>query len=421
MNQVDQSRFNNQRSDFLTAKEAAALLGVKLATVYAYASRGRLRGTKNPRGRGHVYARGDVERLWARSAARAGHAPVAAGALRFGEPVLESSVTELTGVGHRYRGTSAIELANDDEPFETVAELLWTGSRGCDSSAWRAEGLGVRGASLAALVPEASPPIATLALIVPALALADPSRFRARDEAEHQRARTLLRRMAACLALGCDRSRLEPALEAPSLAASVAIALGAAPKRAVVRAIDRALVLSADHELNASTFAARVAASARADLYSCISAGLGALSGPRHGGMGARVEALVDEVGSPERAERVVNERARRGEEVPGFGHPLYPDGDPRYAPLAAVAEQCGRPRPKLRTLLAIVDAMRAGGRSEPTLDAGHAAVAFALGLPPGSAAAFFAIGRTAGWVAHVVEQRGSGFLLRPRARYVGR
>jgi citrate synthase len=182
-------------------------------------------------------------------------------------------------------------------------------------------------------------------------------------------------------------------------------------------------VVSADHELNASTFAARVAASAGADLYACVGAALATVSGPRHGGACDRVEALVAEAGSPRRAAAVVHERARRGEAIPGFGHTLYPDGDPRARPLFASAAALGRgraPMQRVQTVLALVDAVGEARRELPSVECGLVAVTAALELPPGSAAALFALGRAAGWIAHALEQRAAGYLLRPRARYIG-
>jgi citrate synthase len=129
----------------------------------------------------------------------------------------------------------------------------------------------------------------------------------------------------------------------------------------------------------------------------------------------------VVETGRPERAVEVVRERSRRGEGVPGFGHPLYPQGDPRARILLDEARSLApRPHAPLKTLLALVKAMRDAHREEPTLDAGLVAVASALRLGPGSAAGLFGVSRAAGWIAHALEQRAAAFLLRPRARYVG-
>src|SRR5690349_15198038 len=127
MSNIDQDRFNNQYKDFLTAREAAELIDVKLATLYAYVSRGLVRSIASEAGRGRLYARQDLEHLRARHDARSGHGPVAAAALRWGEPVLDSAITLINDRGLYYRGQSAVGLARDGVSYEQVAELLWTG------------------------------------------------------------------------------------------------------------------------------------------------------------------------------------------------------------------------------------------------------------------------------------------------------
>ena len=186
--------------------------------------------------------------------------------------------------------------------------------------------------------------------------------------------------------------------------------------------MNQALVLLADHELNASAFAVRVAASARADLYACLSAGLAAASGPLHGGSCDRVEALVREAARAASPRAFVRERLRRGEALPGMGHPLYPEGDPRARLCSSAAAGARSPArsARWRTLTGVLDAARDLGLPPPSVDFGLVAVALALRLPRGTAASLFVIGRAAGWVAHALEQREAGFLLRPRARYVG-
>ncbi|MEW5849525.1 MAG: citrate synthase family protein [Myxococcota bacterium] len=409
----------DQRSELLTAKQAAALLGVKLATLYAYTSRGLVRSTPGERGRARRYARSDLEQLKARHDARSGHGPVAASALRWGEPVLESALTTMDTRGPIYRGHVASALAERGVSFESVAELLWTGQLPAATS-WRADRAEFPVARVRALLGEASHPFTTLSLVVPALAAQDPARYVSTTEAELARARTLVLRMAASLVPGLDPARVGVALSAGSVARTVAVALGAKQGDDVERAINTALILCADHELNPSSFTARIAASSGADLYACVSAALATLSGPLHGGACDRVEALVAETQRPARAADVIHERTRRGEAVPGFGHRLYKHGDPRTPPLLEAARALGHRRGPLQTLLALVDAMRQTGHEAPTVDVGLVALCLALGLPPGSAAALFAVGRSAGWIAHVLEQRTAGFILRPRARYIG-
>jgi citrate synthase len=256
-----------------------------------------------------------------------------------------------------------------------------------------------------------------MSLGVAAFALSDPLGFDAGGEAEATRARVMLRLLAACAALPFEPGRVELAFAAESVAGALAIALGVADSLRVREVITRALVVSADHELNPSSFAARVAASTGADLYACVGAALGVLSGPEHGGACERIEALVAETRDPRSALRVIAARTRRGEALPGFGHPLYPRGDPRGALLVSSVSPRRRGE---RTLMALVDGMRNARREAPNLDLGLVLTASSLGLPAGSASALFAVGRAAGWIAHVLEQRTAGFVLRPRAKYTG-
>ena len=174
-------------------------------------------------------------------------------------------------------------------------------------------------------------------------------------------------------------------------------------------AIRRALVLCADHELNPSTFAVRVVASTGAGLIACLLAGLAALSGPRHGGMTARVTALLEEAQRLGDAEAAVAGRLRRGDPIPGFHHPLYPDGDPDQPRLLARL----RPHPIAGGVIAAV-AELTGQR--PTIDVALATLEMSYGLAPGAALALFALGRSVGWIAHAFEQQAAGTLIRPRA-----
>ncbi|MFO1327333.1 MAG: citrate synthase [Rubrivivax sp.] len=398
----------------LDSRQAAALLGIKLETLYAYVSRGLLKGRMATRGQGRRFHRDELEALRAR---RSG---AAAQALRYGEPVLETRLTRMTPQGPAYRDRLATQLAADGTPYEAVAEWLWSGDGPEAAPRWPAPGRWPQARLLLRLLPPGSPPLAALALALPALAATDPLRFDTDPQALMARARVLIPQLAAAVALATDARRLAPALAAGDTVSALAIALGVAPEPEALDLLRCALVLCADHELNASTFAARVAASTGADLHACLGAALAALSGPRHGGASEQVEQLMHEAGRPARAAATVAARLRRGERLPGFGHPLYPDGDPRAAMLMARAAALGARQARLRTLLALADAMRDAGRPAPNLDVSLAATCAALRLPPGMGPALFALGRVAGWVAHVLEQQESGTVLRPRARYVG-
>lgn len=390
-------------------REAARILGVRVETLYAYVSRGLLESFGGARSRGRRFRAGDLERLRARSQARAGHTAVAAGALRFGEPVLDSAITAIDARGPLYRGHAAVDLARRGMTFESVAELLFTGALPDAPPSWP-----MRAPPTHMPRGESGTPLA-LARAVVDVGLGDTERHDATRAADLDRARALIPWLASAIGAA--------PLEGPApngVAARAAHALGLRPSPRVCGAIDSMLVLLADHELNASSFAARVAAGTGADLYACLAAALATASGPLHGGAADRVEALLRGIGDPSRVATEIEARTRRGEGVPGFGHPLYPNGDPRAAPLLARAEALA-PRARLvRVGLALARRMKRSRGEHATVDLGLVVLAAALGAPRGAAASLFVLGRTAGWVAHVLEQREARFLLRPRARYVG-
>lgn len=409
------AREGGLRPEWISAREAIAILGIKKETLYAYASRGQVRSAAGPTAsRGRVYHREDLERLKARSRARAGHGAVAAGALRWGEPVLDTRIGTVSEKGPTYRGTPAIDLLRQKARFEDVCALLWDGP----FLPPRERGLGVHPPAIRALLRSEAEPFD--AMLVTAAALAAAEQRGEGLEVTRQRAGGLVRRLVASCALVRGSDAVNAALAAEDTARSLLIALGGRTTASSIEAMTDALVLSADHELNVSTFAARVAASSGASLASSIVAALAALSGPLHGAATARVEAFVTEIDRPERAAQAVAGRLDRGESVPGFGHPLYPAGDPRGARLLEVAQRLSSRARAVRIVVSIANAMDLVAREQPTLDVGLVAVAGALSLPRGAALAIFACGRLAGWIAHALEQREAGHLLRPRARYVG-
>lgn len=405
--------------EWLTAAKATRVLGVKRETLYAYASRGLVRSAAGPRGgRERVYHKDDLERLKARSLARSGHAAVAAGALRWGEPVLETRVGTIGEGGPSYRGKDAIALAQEGARFEDVCVLLWGGAPFFPAADLDERRLGAPAAHLRALLRPDAEPFDGMLVTASALAASDPRGEGI--ELARTRAAALVRRLVAACGLGRGADAVNASLESDGTARALLVALGGRTTKAHVAAMNEALVLIADHELNASTFAARVAASSGASLAACVVAALATLSGPLHGAATARVEALAAEVDRPERAAQIVGARLDRGESVPGFGHPLYPKGDPRGARLLDLAAQIGARQRTVRVLSSVVSAMDLVAREPPTADVGLVAIAAALGLGRGAALAIFACGRLAGWIAHALEQRSAGFLLRPRARYVG-
>lgn len=404
MHMVDQRRFDDQR--WVNARTAAKYLGIQLRSLYAYVSRGQVRSMAGVQGRPRLYSLDDLERLKTRRDARAGHSAVAAGALRWGEPVLDSAVTAITPRGPAYRGRLAVELATSGHRFENVAELLWSGYLPNAPVTWPRTALPL--AHLANLVPPGARPLDVMSLLVPIAGLADKSRSDGRPDAIIARGRMLIPLLAAALA--SDFVTGTRALSAGSIAAIAARALDVDD----VADLDMVLIVLADHELNASSFAARVAASTDADPYACISAALATVSGPKHGSAAEAIARFADEVGSPDAALGAVRALRRKGESPPGFGHQLYPDGDPRAVPLLAHAARRATSK-RARTILAIAEHAK-----YPSVDVGLAALVAALGAQPSAGSGLFALARSAGWLAHVIEQRAAGFLLRPRARYTG-
>lgn len=390
----------------LSAPEAAELLGVKPQTLYAYASRGLLRRVGS--GKRRRYLLEDLRRLQARQRARAGHGAVAAGALSFGEPVLDTSITSIDERGPVYRGRPAVELARAGTSFEAVAELLWTGAlaapREWPTSVRPLAGLGGACSSLDELWQR-----------FPALGQSGAEPQSRAPELELEQGRRLIGGIALLLVPPKARAKAGSISELTARSAH-------APKTQAKAALDLALVLLADHELNASSFAARVAASTDAPLLACMLAALCTLSGPRHGGACDRVEALLDEAATLARPSDVVERRLRRGDPIPGFGHPLYPHGDPRAQPLLECARSLMRQSSgaggRTAPCFALAALMRQQGLP-PTVDFALVTLTRALGMRPGAAALLFALGRSAGWIAHVLEQRRSAAVLRPRARYV--
>jgi len=415
--------------------DAVALLEVKPATLYTYVSRGWIGRVPAARGRGSLYSRADLERLRARHDARAGHTAVAASALRWGEPVIDSAITTVIDGRLYYRGHDALALAQDGWRYEQVAELLFSGELPDAAPAWPELDDRPAGSEIRAALRAGAGPVRSLLCAV-ALLRARSVRIAGEGEGpELERGRALLGWLATgpgwAKGRASERAKAHVSTRAKTgrtertdgIAARCARALGLGlglENTEALRAIELALIASADHELNPSTFTARVVASAGSDLYACIAAALAAMSGPRHGGGTLRVEALLDEALSVRRPADVVRERLARGARLPGFGHPLYPGGDPRARVLLARAAELDRNSQRPAAMLAIERAAQAAGLPPAQLDFGMVALCQALALPSGSALFLFSIGRLAGWIAHVREQRVQGDPLRPRARYTG-
>ena len=403
-------------ADYLTAAEAARRLGVKPATLYAYVSRGVLSRVRAPDGRTSLFGAEEVEQL-----ARRGRPRRPAGVA---DITVESAITEITGDSLRFRGLDATRLAVS-RTFEEVAELLWTGEfpsgRESEREPWRARPAALAaGRAAQAALPAGTLPLERLQVIVPAMAATDPLRLQLDRPAVIAAGQNIIAGMVDCLPGDVTSAAAEP-VAGRLWSRLCAGSEQRRPAPGLMRALSAALVLLADHELAASTLAARAAASVRADPYAVVGTGLGAMSGALHGGASLGAETLMAAASGPEDVPRVVAELLRRGEKVPGFGHFVYRGGDPRAILLLDLVR---RVAPKSRQL-AVADAVFAEVRHkslpEPNIDFAIATLVRVAGMVRGAGEAIFAVARTAGWIAHALEAYSGPGPLRPRAVYTGR
>jgi citrate synthase len=399
-------------STWLTAGQVSQRLGVKPATVYAYVSRGLLHREIADDGRTSRFDPAEVDAL-----ARRGRPRRDARRTGVVDVVLSTTLTEIRDGELRYRGHDAVELVASSS-FEDVAELLWTGLL-TERARWEAApgDLALARATTDPLGRSATP-ADRIRVATAAIASSRPLRVDLRPDAVTQHGRSLLAALVESLPNGTakradpGRGRLAARLW-PKLAR-------VASNPARVRALDAALILLADHELASSTLAARVAASTRSDPYDVVLAGLGAVSGPLHGGAGTsahRMLVLARSSGSPERA---VGEALTTYGALPGFGHPLYPDGDPRARCLLQLLDPLLGTR-DTRVVEETLAAAAATSPEPPNVDFALAALAFAAGMSADAIEAIFALARIAGWIGHALEEYAETPLrFRTRAIYVG-
>src|SRR5215211_310833 len=381
----------------LSTAEAAARLGVKPATLYAYVSRGLLGRERSPDGRTSTFDPAEVDRLARPGRRRRGRRPAA-------DLVVPSAITAIDQGRPWYRGLAVTDLAAT-RTFEEVAEWLWTagfpnpGTAG-SGMPWRAsEAALISGRRAQAALPREALPLDRIRVIAAALAAGDELRLELRPAAVTAAARSLIAGLVDCLPHSGP-----PRAVGGSIAGRLWGGLSTLdPEPGLVGVLDAALVLLADHELAASTVAARVAASVRADPYAVVSAGLATVSGTLHGGASLGIEALLDEIDRPERAATVVGARLRQGERFRGFGHRLYPDGDPRAAVLLARLRDTAGGSPRLAVVEALLEAAADRGLPQPNVDLALAALAHVAGMTRGAGEAVFAVARTAGWIAHAL------------------
>lgn len=393
----------------LSTRETAERLGVKPETVYAYVSRGQLTSLREAGSRGSTFDAREVDALARRAGRRE---PSASG----GELAIRTGITLIDRNHCFFRGVDTSELAAHYS-YEEVAEWLWTGDlrpgirftapRDVLSAAHRA----------AQALPAHSGPMDRLRVGVIAAAAADPLRFDLSEDTVVDIARSLVPTLVDAMP---SQSRKLPATD--SLAARLWSRLTSEPADAdALRVLDAALVLLIDHDLAASTLAVRVAASARAHPYAIVSAGFGALDGVLHGAASGLAHRMLMEVLDRGSAAAVVADHLRAGRRVPGLGHPLYPGEDPRARALFRLLEDVPQARTALQAAREVITTTARHTELHANVDLALAVLSVSTGMPAEAGETIFAIARTAGWIAHALEEYAERPLrMRPSGQYHG-
>ncbi len=380
----------------LTTAEAAARLGVKTATLYAYVSRGLLDRITGPDGRTSLYAPADID------AFRAGRRTDTRGELH---TLIATSITKVGDDGLRIRNTDIADLIRSADGFVDVVEHLW----GVDPEPWPAPRTFAQTVGL--------DPIAALRMAVVLGGAADPIRHDRSSRAVAAMGRSMIVDMTHAVA---PRTGSPTDGQSSTIAAQLWGGLSDdEPTSAQIRAVDTMLALLVDHGLASSTFAVRVAASARADPYSAVLAGLGVLGGTLHGAASAAVHDLFVDAQETDVSSAIGRAQQRLGR-TPGWGHAVYTTADPRFGLLMArVLDAWGDDR-RIHTIQRIRDTVNARTGAIENIDLAIGSLTWLSGMAPSAGEVFFAIARTAGWLAHAMEEYGEAELrFRPKARYV--
>jgi citrate synthase len=388
---------------YLSAREASSELAISQATLYAYVSRGLIRSEPSPDSRSHRYRAEDVRGLKERRVP----SPEPRGLRSFDAdlPVMDSAIATITEDGPIYRGVNCVDLAEKDT-LEHTATLLWDVTAIDPFAADNCPHVSGEMRAIAEAARRAAPIDRAIAVLALA-ASADPGAFTRAPDGRAMVGARILRLVVATM--------LNTAPSSEPLHLQIAKAWAGDHKHAP-DLIRRALVLLADHELNASTFTVRCAASTGLNLYDAMIAGLAALKGPKHGGAGVLashlVKTLIDNDVAP-----VIRERVALGERFAGFGHGVYKLGDPRAMSLLDALARAGAARKFTRE---VPERIAEATGEFVNIDYALAVLVHSLRLPAGSELALFAMARMVGWIAHASEQLQHGRLIRPRARYVG-
>ncbi len=347
----------------------------------------------------------------------------------------ESSICYVFGEEGRliYRGYDINDLA-DHSTFEETAYLLLYGDlptrdqlKGFTAALKAMQKLDRVVQRVIRDAPLTANPMNVLRTAVSASVFVDPDRGNNGREAESRKAMRLIAQLPTMVAmfhrLRNDQKPLSPRRGLSLAANFLYMVSGDVPEKDAEHAFDVALILHADHELNASTFAARVIAATLADVHGAVTGAIAALAGPLHGGANTEVMKMLLEIQAPERAEPWIGEALAQKRKIMGFGHRVYRTEDPRAAHLRRIADELGRSagQPQWSAIQhTIEDVMKREKGLYCNVDFYSASMYYVMGIPLDLYTPIFAVSRVSGWCAHVLEQHADNRLIRPRAEYVG-
>lgn len=344
-----------------------------------------------------------------------------------------SSISSIIDGVLTYRGINIDDLA-ENATFEEVIYLLWYGKLPNRSELEQLSKELSAAAAVSAqvidqikLYPKDVNSMAALRTAVSSLALYDAE---ANDMSQEANLRKAIKLQAQLPTIVAAFARIREGKEpiAPKAGASIAenflyMLTGKQPEKIAIEALDKALVLHADHELNASTFAARVTVATLSDIYSGVVSAIGALKGPLHGGANEAVMAMLEEIGTADKATGYINAKLANKEKIMGFGHRVYKNGDPRAKHLQKMSQELGKITGNMNwyNMSIQIEELVTGQKGlKPNVDFYSASVYTSLEIPRDLFTPIFAISRTSGWTAHILEQYSDNRLIRPRAEYTG-
>ncbi len=394
----------------MSAQEVAEELGISLSSVYSYVSRGLLRSEPVTGSRERRYLTEDVVRMKNRGRRRdtAPGIPLPDGAGTFS---IDTSLTLVTETGVWYRGQDALALAQSASVGE-VASLLWTGDtknvaelfacRPPVPEEWERVSDTVRDLSR----------VDAFQVALPVVAEADPSAYHVTPDAA-ARTGARITQLLTAVAAGAET------LAISGIAETLQEAWAPRNERAT-DLLRLALILSADQGIDINSFTARAVASAGSSPYAVVAGALASLQGVRHAGVMSSVAALFAETDRPAEAQSVIQSHLQRGDSIPGFGHRLFPHGDPRAALILSRLPVAAKGSRELKRIDEIVSAAEVVLSEKPTIDFALVALGHALELPEDAPLTIQALGRSIGWIAHAIEQYSRAAPLRPSGRYIG-